>query len=121
MKKAQGISINTIIIAAIALLFLIILIAVFTGRIGNWGRGLDETSNAKCPGAPDTIVSAQDCSVINTIYGKFEGVKSGQVCCKEGSQVNTESVTCSHYNGQESVCNSYSSCYYDDQSLCRTR
>ena len=33
MAKAQGISINTIIIAAIALIVLVVLIAVFTGRM----------------------------------------------------------------------------------------
>ena len=80
MKKAQGISINTIIIAAIALIVLIILIAVFTGRIGIWGRGLDDTSNPKCSGY---IIPTQDCPVTETIYGKFDGVDSGHVCCKK--------------------------------------
>ena len=37
-KKSQGISINTIIIAAIALIVLVVLVAIFTGRIGLFGR-----------------------------------------------------------------------------------
>ena len=36
MKKAQGISMNVIIIAAIALIVMIVLIAIFTGRIGKF-------------------------------------------------------------------------------------
>jgi len=36
-KKGQGISINTIIIAAIALIVLVVLVAVFTGRINVFG------------------------------------------------------------------------------------
>ena len=37
-KKAQGISINVIIIAAIALLVLVVLSVVFTGRMGIWSQ-----------------------------------------------------------------------------------
>lgn len=45
MKKAQGLPITTIIIAALALLVLVILVLVFTGRITMFGRGVSE-----CPG-----------------------------------------------------------------------
>ena len=38
MKKAQGISVNVIIIAAIALLVLVVLSVIFIGRMGNWGK-----------------------------------------------------------------------------------
>jgi len=36
MKKAQGLSLNVIIIAALALLVLVILALIFTGRIGTF-------------------------------------------------------------------------------------
>ena len=39
-KKAQGISINTVIIAAIALIVLVVLVAIFTGRIGLFSKGI---------------------------------------------------------------------------------
>jgi len=49
MKKAQGISINVIIVAAIALVVLVVLLVVFTGRMGIWGGGLtDATKQVKC-------------------------------------------------------------------------
>lgn len=38
MKKAQGLSMNTIIIAAIALLVLVILSVIFMGRMGWWSQ-----------------------------------------------------------------------------------
>jgi len=44
-KKAQGLSLNTIIIAAIGLAVLVILFAVFTGRIGGFNKGLDTAQN----------------------------------------------------------------------------
>jgi hypothetical protein len=54
MKKAQGISINVIIIAAISLVVLVILIAVFTGRMSIFGIGLDATQRgATC--SSDTL------------------------------------------------------------------
>lgn len=43
-KKAQGISINTIIIAAIALIVLVVLVMIFTGRLGLFSRGVSETT-----------------------------------------------------------------------------
>jgi hypothetical protein len=46
-KKAQGLSINVIIIVAIALIVLVVLVAIFTGRLGNFSRGLDETSSCE--------------------------------------------------------------------------
>jgi len=46
-KKSQGISVNVIIIAAIALIVLVVLIAVFTGRFGLFSKGLNE-----CHGDP---------------------------------------------------------------------
>ena len=36
-RKSQGLSLTTLIIAAIALLVLIVLIAIFSGNIRNWG------------------------------------------------------------------------------------
>ena len=40
-KKAQGMSMRTIVIAAIALLVLVVLIMIFTGRIGGFTKDLD--------------------------------------------------------------------------------
>ena len=51
MKKAQGISIETIIIAAIAVIVLIVLIAIFSGRLTLWGKDMDTVKNQKVCGA----------------------------------------------------------------------
>ena len=45
MRKAQGLPITTIIIAALALVVLVVLFAIFTGRLTIFGRGISE-----CPG-----------------------------------------------------------------------
>ena len=41
-KKAQGISLNVIIVAAIGLVVLVLLVAIFTGRINIFGKGVSE-------------------------------------------------------------------------------
>lgn len=44
-KRAQGLSLNTIIIAALVLLVLVILAVIFTGRMGKWGIATQECTN----------------------------------------------------------------------------
>ena len=85
MRKAQGISINAIIIAAIALAVLVVLFAIFTGRIGGFSKGVSET---------DTC--AQKCSALNMqrlgdlsqldctgtyIGGKYSDTPTNGCCC----------------------------------------
>ena len=45
LKKAQGISLNVIVIAALALLVLVILAVVFIGRMGFWGDDVNDCEN----------------------------------------------------------------------------
>jgi|TARA_B100001971_G_C17769551_1_gene324253 hypothetical protein len=47
-KKGQGLSITTIIVAAIALVVLVVLIAIFTGRFGSISKSLSEREDNSC-------------------------------------------------------------------------
>ena len=51
-KRAQGLSINVIIIVAIALIVLVVLVAVFTGRFGTFVGGVERAGgcNEICVG-----------------------------------------------------------------------
>ena len=57
-KSGQSISINTIIIAAIGLAVLIVLFAIFTGRLGIFSKGVQ-----------DTDTCAQKCASLNMNTG----------------------------------------------------
>lgn len=85
-KKSQGISITTIIIAALALVVLVILIAVFTGRMGIWGQGLDDTTKGNdCESDEVKGLWKVKCGDGETaIYGIFSDANDhpGQSCCK---------------------------------------
>ena len=90
MKKAQGLSMTTIIVAALAVIVLIVLIAIFTGRIGNFGEDIDtsvEGFRGKCelPGTNRKCTTTTTCN--STYGGQSIGAYdcasvSGQICCE---------------------------------------
>ncbi len=100
MRKAQGLSINTIIVAAIALIVLVVLIAIFTGRMGLFGRDLSGVQEGGiCKSDNMQMVQGIGCDELggdwHVIYSNFQkceenedpGVdgchKSGYVCCSK--------------------------------------
>ena len=44
-KRAQGLSITTIVVAIIALIVIVVIIAILTGRLGSFGAGLESLGN----------------------------------------------------------------------------
>ena len=90
-KKAQGISINTIIIAAIALAVLVVLFAIFTGRLGSFSKGVQETDtcaqkctslNMKLSSTSLTSDTSKDCGAGQYISGSYSDGKFG-CCCEQ--------------------------------------
>ncbi len=79
-KKAQGISVNVIIIAAIALIVLVVLIAVFTGSMGDWIAKLTGETSGDCAESFDgeCRVSCWDTEV--RAFGA-KNCNAGEVCC----------------------------------------
>ena len=78
-KKAQGLSMNIIIIAAIALLVLVILAILFIGRTGIFAKGVDE-----CKGqCIEDDGSANPCASVGTYYKPNVGdcPEDKPVCC----------------------------------------
>lgn len=93
-KKSQGISLNVIIIAAIALIVLVILVLIFTGRIGLFTREVSACTNAggTCVdlGTYDTADEA-----CQTVFGRYSK-SMAQECTKtvDGKQVADPSKVC---------------------------
>ena len=103
MKKAQGISINVIIIAAISLVVLVIQIAVFTGRMSIFGMGLDATQKGATCDADDDSLKIFAGSVCPEGHSQYLGIikrcaddeldpemtgciKAGYVCCSKKAE-----------------------------------
>lgn len=70
-KRGQGLSINVIIVAAIALLVLVILALIFTGRLQIFRQEVDQ-----CPGT--CVLTQEECS------GTYETVSNNYACDMNG-------------------------------------
>lgn len=86
-KKAQGLSMSTIVITALALIVLVVLIAMFTGRMSQSNQGLDDTQN--CHNLNGYCVEKpSDCDnglILGAMGCPFEDsfpVDNGGYCCQ---------------------------------------
>jgi len=83
-KKGQGLSLNVIIIAAIALLVLVVLSVVFLGKTGLFVKETDSCTNkgGRCAD-PGVGCGTQGTSVENyqTVYTAWKCPNEGEVCC----------------------------------------
>lgn len=99
MKKAQGISITTIIIAAIALIVLVVLVLIFSGRMGIFNRSIEEqeqgmkcedTATAKRMVKTATVGCGEEFNKASPaakvkgkmLLGTFENLGPGEICCE---------------------------------------
>jgi len=85
-KKSQGISINVIIIAAVALIVLVVLVAVFTGRFGMFTQGIRgaSTCGEACKSAGYTnggSAQQSDCISPAKILSGFHETEGDYCCC----------------------------------------
>ena len=96
-RKAQGLSITTIIIAVIALIVLVVIIAILTGRMGAFSSGVAGAASCenackafgKIEGGPATIPDGErehKCPSGEThVPGEYEGKVGEMCCCKKAS------------------------------------
>lgn len=80
-KKAQGMSLNIIIIAAIGLLVLVILAVIFIGRIGSTTRSVD-ACKGKCVPTVEECVGDYSKVTNDKCFGGEDGKSvTGEFCC----------------------------------------
>ncbi len=75
-KKAQGISMNIIIIAAIAIIVLVVIVAIFGGKARQFGKGTE--------GVSEGFDTKKICKIPG-VYGRE--CKTPQLCEDEGGSV----------------------------------
>ena len=86
--KSQGLSLNVIIVAAIVLIVLIVLWAIFTGRIAGFAKGL-ETAEKNC----------KDICVATGTYTSGSLAAAGTTTCVTGTKIRTIRV-----EGKDTAC-----------------
>jgi len=80
-KKAQGLTLHTIVIAVVVLIVLFVLITVFTGYFGKFTSGFTQTSTRDCSGD----FAVRDSCLIGEkqVFGNFDPpIQPEQVCCR---------------------------------------
>ena len=82
-RKAQGLSLNAIVIALIVLVVLIILIGLTTGYFSNWREKFGRVSDTSCKGQGGEEKVSCDPTAEREIYSAQ--VSSGKTCCAQKS------------------------------------
>jgi hypothetical protein len=87
MKKAQSISINTIVVAAIALVVMVLVVMIFTGNMTRFRRNADACENNRgvCINVDDT---QEKCT------GDYKIVRRDYPCYKLNNEVDQTRVCC---------------------------
>ena len=85
-KKGQGLSMNVIIIAAIGLVIMVVLIAIFTGRIGGFGQKLaKEEAGFRCAeelgGEWKDVCPDGKKATFGVTHSQDLAMNSGRLCC----------------------------------------
>lgn len=73
MKKAQGMPMNLIVVAAIAIIVMVVLIAIFWGKVKGF-----TSSTGSCIEKKGECETAQNCD--GSIIGQMD-CNDGQICC----------------------------------------
>ncbi|MFH1398656.1 MAG: hypothetical protein ABIG95_00920 [Candidatus Woesearchaeota archaeon] len=83
MSKAQGLSLNAIVLAALVLIVLVVLVMIFTGRMGILNVDIYNASKEKLCSDSGGKMTIGFCPTGKTqILGRFSDIKPGQVCCQ---------------------------------------
>jgi len=83
MKKAQGISMNVIVIAALALLVLVIVALITTGRLGIFSKEVSECKNQGGVCADEGVECGTPDTNVENYPTEYTGVSCGEnrKCC----------------------------------------
>lgn len=82
MKQGQGLPLNTIILAALGLIVLVIIAFLVQNQITKSSKGIKGIEENMCE--PDNEVKpiGTDCDII---YASFKDLKTGFICCRKGT------------------------------------
>lgn len=91
MLKKGDLSINLIVIAVVGLLILVILVAIFSGRMGIFSDGTQEPLERRCSDISGSqVVPFSDPCPDNTVqsFDAYRDVPAGSKCCVPPSAQN---------------------------------
>lgn len=106
-KKGQGLSLNVIIIAALALIVLVVLVAIFTGQIGGFRTGVDKSGDVELT---QMRISYGDCHPTNAKETEFSSLVSRAPTAdekdRERQTFEDEISRCDELSSEKGLCES---------------
>jgi len=112
-KKAQGLSLTTIIVAAVGLIVLVVLVAIFTGQMASFGLGISRAAKSELAtmrldygtchpsrGMENNFLAALDDAdegEKSVVINSFERAISS--CASQGNQDSCETHITAEYEG----------------------
>lgn len=118
-SKAQGLSLNTMVIAGIVLVVLLVIIALFTGFFSNFTPDFKASLEKSCEGEDYSIKSSCDTSTERQVVGRFKPeLPEGQVCCVLTQESKDAAADKAALDACKQECSSVrSGCYNDCNGL----
>ena len=92
MAKAQGLSLNTIIIAVLVLVVLVILILIFSGKMGGFRRGINSCDGYCAETSSSCGENENPIYLINCDDDGDGKADDGNYCCKPATWKNTKKL-----------------------------
>jgi len=92
MKRAQGLPLNVVVLAAIALLVLVLLSVVVVQRTGIFTKGVSETGEAGVSNVCDASVKGRICSETALSQAEYK-VVNAKIGCESSTAKCYEPVT----------------------------
>lgn len=92
MKKGEGLSLTTIVIALLALIVLVVLILIFTGKITFFNKGVDDCPPGMCVDSAAKCVDRDLTPVAKNCLDVTGSTKKtlGYCCVGDGSTANAQ-------------------------------
>jgi hypothetical protein len=104
-KKGQGLSLTTIIVAALALIVLVVLVLIFTGRIALFEQGVSDSGDSELV---QMKVSYGQChpsaSAESSFRSTFAGAESSEEMDEARSLLRDEVSRCKSWNDERDGC-----------------
>ena len=119
-KRAQGLSINVIIIAIIALIVIVVIISILNSRLGLFSAGLESIGDPtkKCQGSAGNGGILRDtCRSFEKSIVSSDAIAEGKKCCK-GASSTTTTKACAKVNEDCSNPNDCCSGFCDGDGAC---
>ena len=112
-KKAQGMSLNVIIIAALALIVLVVLATIFMGRLGSFDKQVGTEAETRYKALSVTFSQCHPSFSAEQQFYSLWGEGSSEEAAEALDYIEDQIDTCKEGRDSEANCESFTGCSWD--------